>query len=507
MIRLVFTLLVITALALGLATLADMQGGLSLVIGSVRIETSLAVAAVVFVLAAIALSVVWSILRFIFRLPRLISLGFGAHRRHKGHLALSRGMIAVGAGDAKLAQKSASEATRLLGAEPLALLLSAQAAQMEGNGVLAARAFRALLASPDTKLLGLRGLFVEAQRAGHEREALAYAEEAAKDTPRSAWAIDALLEHYAKEGDWPRALAALERGAAAYEKSERKRKRAVLLTAKALSYGDGSPEEAIEAAKEAAKLAPDLVPAQIAYAKGLSRETSYRHASRILEAAWKREPHPDIGEAYLAVRPGDAARERLTRAKKLAALKPGHPESDYLLARTLTEARDFTKARETLSPYLDTGATMRLCLLMAELEHLEHGDSGGVKEWLARASHAPRDACWVGDGVVMDHWSAISPVSGKLDALVWAKPADLTPDRRLTHVLDGALRTLGPEKTVLLPEKSEDSAMPGTKKTLSAAAFLAAQGADKEPFKPAQTRPSEVIFPLAYSPDDPGPSV
>ena len=35
---------------------------------------------------------------------------------------------------------------------------------------------------------------------------------------------------------------------------------------------------------------------------------------------------------------------------------------------------------------------------MSEVEEAEHGDRGRVREWLARAVHAPRDPAWTADG-------------------------------------------------------------------------------------------------------------
>ena len=505
MIRLILTFIVLTSIALGLAWLSDMPGGVSVTMMGFKVEASLAVALIVVVALAIALAVIWSILRFVFRLPSMISIGWHARQRHKGHLAVSRGMIAVGAGDTKIAQRSAREATRLLGREPLALLLSAQAAQMEGDAAGASRAFRDMLISPDTKLLGLRGLYIEAQRAGHEHEACKFAEETVNLAPKTAWAVDALIEHHAKAGDWQKALMALDRGSAAFERPERKRKRAVLLTADALSHGDGAPELAIEAAREAAKLAPDLVPAQTAFARLLSRQGDYRKASRILEAAWKLNPHPEIAEAYLAVRPGDAARERLARAKKLSSLKPAHAESRYALARTFVETREFAKAREAIAPLIETAPTVRICLLLAELEQVEHGDGGHVREWLGRASHAPRDPSWIGDGLISDVWAAISPISGKLDVFTWAKPAETMVDRQFSNVLNGALRSLDSIPATPRTVQEPDFQAPGSKKTLSASAFLASQASEAEMSKPKSRSKADVIFPLAHSPDDPGP--
>ena len=55
--------------------------------------------------------------------------------------------------------------------EPLTHLLRAQAAQLNGDASTARRIFEAMLASPDTAQLGLRGLFLEAKREGETEAA------------------------------------------------------------------------------------------------------------------------------------------------------------------------------------------------------------------------------------------------------------------------------------------------------------------------------------------------
>jgi HemY protein len=70
----------------------------------------------------------------------------------------------------------------------------------------------------------------------------------------------------------------------------------------------------------------------------------------------------------------------------------------------------------------DERPTARMCLLMAEIEEAEHGETGYAREWLARASRAPRDACWIAGGVMSEQWLPASPVTGKLDAFVWQRP-------------------------------------------------------------------------------------
>lgn len=492
MIRLIALILVAGLVAFGLGYLFDLEGQASLTLNGLVYETSPAVAALGILALAIAMAIVWSLIRFIFRLPSLISIGLSSRRRHKGHLAISRGMIALGAGDQKHAEKYAKDARRLLGSEPLALLLSAQSAQLSGQRTDAERAFRDMLAIEDTRLLGLRGLFIEAQRSGNTDVAFRHAKEAATLFPKAQWPWDALLDHHTKSGAWREALQDLGHLQAHIDKSQYRRKRAVLLTAEAMQKSDAEPEAALDDLKEATKLAPDLVPAQVAYARLLSRRGDYRKATKVLEAAWALSAHPDIAEAYVSVRPGDAARERLARAEKLFKLRGDDADARYALAQAALAAREFDKARDTLAPLLTLHPSVRICLLMADIEDAEHGTQGHVREWLARASRAPRDAAWIADGVIADHWAPISPVTGKIDAFQWTRPREILADRRVSQALDGAPRAALPEPIDITPE-------PVTTQPQSKPALL--EPVPANPLKPQ----AEAVFPAMPIPDDPGP--
>src|SRR5438128_306363 len=78
----------------------------------------------------------------------------------RGYLAMSKGLVAIGAGDVAAARKFAEEADRIAPGEPLVLLLNAQTAQLAGDRAAAERAFETMAGRADTKLLGLHGLYV-----------------------------------------------------------------------------------------------------------------------------------------------------------------------------------------------------------------------------------------------------------------------------------------------------------------------------------------------------------
>src|SRR6186997_1542686 len=180
MIRIVIFLLAVGAIALGIVWLADRPGEVTVLWSGWRIETSVMVAAFAVATVTALLVFLWSVIRAVVRAPDLFALFLRNRRGAKGYRAISQGLIAIGSGDAHAARKHAQDARRLAPGEPLALLLSAQTAQLSGDRKAAEHAFAEMARRKDTKLLGLRGLFVEAQRRDDRAAAQLYAEEASK---------------------------------------------------------------------------------------------------------------------------------------------------------------------------------------------------------------------------------------------------------------------------------------------------------------------------------------
>ena len=110
--------------------------------------------------------------------------------------------------------------------------------------------------------------------------------------------------------------------------------------------------------------------------------------------------------------------------RHLARLTPHDAEGPIALAVTAIEARDWDEARKALEPLLEGRLTQRVATLMARIEGEQHGHTGRVREWLARAVNAPRDPAWTADGVISDRWSAVSPVTGALDSFRWRVPVE-----------------------------------------------------------------------------------
>jgi len=507
MIRIIIFLLAVGLVAVGIAWLADRPGEVTVLWMGVRIETSVMVAMFAIATATALLLFLWSVLRSIVRAPDLFALFLRNRRGAKGYQAISKGLIAIGSGDAHAARKQAQDARRLAPGEPLALLLSAQTAQLSGDRQAAERAFAEMTRRSDTKLLGLRGLFVEAQRRNDMPAARAYAEEAAKISPSPGWAGQAVLEFRSVAGDWAGALNALEKNmrSGLLDRATYRRQRAVLLTAQALALEDSDRDAASRLVQEAIKIEPTLVPAAALAGRLLAESGNLRKAGRTIEKAWKANPHPDLADAYTQLRFGDSARDRLTRAESLAQKAPGNVEAALAVARAALDAREFDRARAALSPLL-AHPTQRVTLLMAEIEEVEHGDEGRAREWMARAVHAARDPGWTADGLVSERWLPVSPVSGRLDAFEWKVPlAELSaPAVHATgHALAprAVIEAVPPPKPVPAERRERKAETAPPDGAPVQAAPPRAASAAKRSRKPK----AEAVIPLVHVPDDPGP--
>jgi HemY protein len=164
MIRVLLFLGLVALMAFGVVWFADRPGDVAIVWQGYRIETSVMVGLVAVAALALIAVIVWSIVRTILRSPTLIAM-FMSHRRGvRGYLAVSRGLIAVGAGDASAAKRARMKSNASRRASRSRFCSMPRSRSSPAIAPRPSIAFRAMAERDDTKLLGLRGLYIEAQR-------------------------------------------------------------------------------------------------------------------------------------------------------------------------------------------------------------------------------------------------------------------------------------------------------------------------------------------------------
>lgn len=391
MLRWLILLVLLGAAAAIAGTFAAQPGEVMLAWGDYRVASSAAIFVVALALAMILAVLLYQILRALGRAPASLFGSRSERRRRRGYEALSRGLVAVAAGDGETASRQSKRAERLLDERPLTMLLSAQSAQMQGDERAAARFFQEMRERPDTEFLGVRGLLTQAMRRHDWAEALKLAQRAYQINPKSEWVVSTLYDLHKQAGQWSEAEALLERSTAAkvLAPADAARERAELLFKMSLDAGGA---EALRWAEKAGKADPGYVPAAVRQARLLVADGRLRKAAELIERTWARSPDPELADVYWQATESDDALKKVRAAQRLARSNPDHYESRITVAVAALEARLWGEARSQLESIAGDDASPRICRLMATLEEAEHGDLNRARKWLMRAARNGEDA-------------------------------------------------------------------------------------------------------------------
>ncbi|MBL9095955.1 MAG: tetratricopeptide repeat protein [Alphaproteobacteria bacterium] len=424
MIRALWLFVIVALIAVAAVILADLKGSVVLQFEGREIRMYLSVAAVIVILLSILTITLYRVITTFVDAPGEFFRWRAMGRRRKGFAALTRGLVAVAAGDDEEARLQTKKAISLVGEPPLALLLAAQASQLEGDDETAQRYYTQMLQSKETEFLGLRGLYLAAVRRGDGPQAISIAERARVLRPKTRWALNALFDLNVARGAWSEAAAALDAQTRAkqLDLGLGRRRRAVLSAALAKDAERKSDAEtALAHAQDALALAPAFAPAALIAAKHLAAQGKQWKAGSLIETAWAQEPHPDLARAYAALKPEESPQARAKRLAGLASTNPEHPESRILSAAASISVGRLDEARETLRPLVDRYPSARVCLLMADIEKGFGGDSMVAREWSLRAMRAPQDAYWTCSACARTHheWSPTCSACGAFDTHAW----------------------------------------------------------------------------------------
>ena len=435
LLKIIVFVVVVAALSWGAGWLLEYDGaGLRVTFNGQEFSFS----AIQMVIALVALMVaLWvllklvslliAVLRFVNGDETAISRYFDRSRERKGFQALSDGLMALASGEGKLAMSKATKAERYLQKPELTNLLKAQAAEMSGDRAKAEAVYKKLVADESTRFVGVRGIMKQKLADGDTDTALKLAERAFAIKPKHEETQDILLKLQAEHEDWTGARktlnAKLKHGT--LPRDVHKRRDAVLALSEARDVADeDSSISQREAAIEANRLSPELIPAAVMAARGYIEQGKPKYAARVIKKAWDAQPHPDLAASFAEIAPEETPAARIKRFQQLFKIKPEHRETRLLKAELHIADEDFPAARRALGDLAESDPDARVLTIMAAIERGEGSDDAVVKGWLARALNAPRGPQWVCDKCsnIQSEWTAVCGNCGALDTLSWKTP-------------------------------------------------------------------------------------
>lgn len=432
--KVILFVVLIAALALAAGILSESGEALRLIVAGWEFTIGPVQAVVLGLILFIA---VWLTLKLIGLLAAIfrflngdetsVSRYFDRNRERKGYRALSEGMMALASGEPRLALIRAQNAERLLGKPELTTLLVAQAAEAAGDRKRATEAYKALLQEDATRFVGVRGLLMQKLADGDREVALKLAEKAFALRPKHAETQDLLLKLQSDAGDWSGARATLgaKLKAGTLPKDVFRRRDAVLALQQARTVmEDDASIEAREAAIEANRLSPDLIPAAVLAARSYLAKGDRKNATRVLKKAWEVAPHPDLAAAFADLEPEESPHDRLKRFRILTGSRPDSDETKLLLAELMVAAEDFPGARRALDDVPSRHPTQRSLAILAAISRGEGAEDSVVRDLVAKALSAPRGPQWVCDKCQAIHssWKPVCENCGGFDTLSWREP-------------------------------------------------------------------------------------
>jgi HemY protein len=438
LIKVLLFVAVVALLAIAASTLLNSGEGVRVAVAGYEFTLGPLHAVIV---AGVLLALLWLVLRltgFLVALLRFltgdetaIKRFFNRRNERLGYQALSEGLVALASGENRTALARAAKAERYLARPEITTVLVAQAAEAAGDGDRATEAYKSLLSDPKSRFIGVRGLMMQKLQEGDRETALALAQKAFELKPKHAGTQDVLLQLQAETSDWKGARETLgaKLRTGTLPRDVHRRRDAVLALQQAKGVIDEAATiEAREAAIEANKLSPDLIPAAAMAARAYIADDDGRNAARVLRKAWAAQPHPDLAAAFAEIVPDETPQARVKRFRTLTDANPDHDETRMLLAELNLAAENFPEARRALGDLVTRHPTRRSLAIMAAIERGEGGDEAVVRGWLARTLTAPRGPQWCCDKCQSVHagWAPICSNCGGFDTLSWREPTEGT---------------------------------------------------------------------------------
>ena len=410
------------------------------------IETSFGFLLAVVISLIVVCALLYRFYRSIVAMPQVVRRYRKSQAREKGYEAVTKGLVAVAAGDVKGANKQAKRANNLIPGAPLAGSLSAQSALMSGDKARAHMEFETLLEDKNAAFFGLRGLMNEAFRDDDREQALLFLRTAENLHPRRAWIVRALFEAECQAREWVAADQTLTKAIRQniYDRETGNDYRQTLLTARAQKALDNNMEpQAVSLAKKAYRIDPSFVPASTLYAKLLVKNGKRRAAIKVIEEAWAVRPHPDMDVLWAHMAPppkgkteAEKKQNHMKWFRRLYSLASYRPESNELMGKAAMDLKMYEDARN----WLRAAGSYRL---LAKLEQLDGRHDVQSREWLEMAATAKPGPTWVcgNCGFEPMDWEPLCPSCHDFNTIDWRTPDHTT--KRVSHISATRARDTG----------------------------------------------------------------
>lgn len=415
--------------------LATRQGSVSLSMMGYDIVIQNGLFFLLLFIALISFLILYRVIRAVLSTPQLIAKYQEKDKQKKGYKALTQGLVAVAAGDAKRATDYAEKSKDFMpDHNALSLLLSAQAARLRGEEDSAEKYFQELSLDKDAAFLGLRGLLNRALKEKNYPLALDYARQAEKAYPVQGWLLKIIYNLEIKNNIWDKAIETGKKAVKLKAVSEEKAvsdRIAIYLMRGDYEQDRSNEKVAAQYFDLAYKLDNHFVPTIMRLARLYLNQNKKKKAISLIEKTWKVNPHPDLAAIWEEMAPlkgikNNANIKRLKWFEDLVALNPDSTTGQILAAKAAMDMGFWGEAKAYLNRAEKIYPSASLYRLMAIAEQNSGDNDAIIHALMEKASEALPDKSWycTQTGLIYQDWSAIAMPHEGFNTIVWGVPGE-----------------------------------------------------------------------------------
>ncbi len=415
--------------------LATRQGDVSLSIMQYDITIQSGLFFLLLFIACITFLLIYRVVRAVLSTPKVIAKYQEQDKQKKGYNALTQGLIAVAAGDAKKATEYADKTQDFMPDQnALTLLLAAQAARLRGEEGKAENYFKELSDDKEARFLGLRGLLVNALSVKDYSAALTYARQADKAYAGQGWLLAMIYSLEIKNHAWQSAVATGKRAVKASGLDEDK-----ILSdriALHLMHGDYERDQenenaALKEFEAAYKINPYFVPTIVRLLRFYLAKNRRKKAISLIQKTWKESPHPDLAMIWEELAPlkgkkNNANAKRLKWFEDLVAINPDSYDGQVMAANAAMDLGYWGEAKSYLTHAEKIYPSASLYRFMAVAEQNSGDNDAIIHALMEKASEALPDKSWhcAQTGLIYQEWSPLAMPHEGFNTIIWGVPGE-----------------------------------------------------------------------------------
>jgi len=317
------------------AWLGENPGNVTVLWFGYQIETSAAVLIAAAIIAAMAATFVYNLLKRIILTPRHYAERRSVKQYRVALSEITQSVAALAASDTHAAAKHTRKAEKALGTTPLTLLLRAQISKSAGSDDETRILLEQLLEHPETEYLAAKSLADVAQKRQLLPQALGLAERAHRMNPKAKGGAWSLFDLHLSSGNFQdaelQAKAARKSGAFSRTDLATAQGRVALKQAE-ISISKGNKDHALVFAERAVKLMPGDVKAVECCANLYAEMNRIPKAITLIQVQWRVQPSDNLAQLFIQITEDERPIKREKLIEKLVASNEAAPENVTLRA-------------------------------------------------------------------------------------------------------------------------------------------------------------------------------